>query len=704
MRKLWERVFIALLLCQLARGFVCAEETLFNLEGDLGVDMCPECRPLPPLNVARTFESLHDEDLGVDMCPEKGQPMSDGGKRPGPILETEANTLVKDLQQLVKAQQLQIDQVGDLLRELAKTRSREDLGVLNVPDEETLRNTDSTGRFTHDEFPEHEHNEDVSPTKGEVNAGYAQRENGVVHVDGEGQRKGIGGGMLVVPYRPSWSEHFSFLSAVKVDGEVSSIHVLPQEGSDGETRYVVGDMKGELYIFLWFGDLLLHYPTISTAPITSMLSYTLQKTETILVTGHADGGVLVHQIRDPMEPGSGSKDGRAKLSSIKTLHSLKAPSPESVRANIGKRDDGDGGTEDRMYRREASESVVDLELFKVGKMRYTVVVDKSGKIQLFRDNGTLHGVAQAPSQPLAFMRNPNAQRLVFLTQNGVGTLDIRSMQVRSNFCVDLNSSTVMAYAFDAVGRSRANGFTTEGDLVSVVLKGEMTTFECHVKKKRQLGIEGPFAPLALKGYLVAATPDHVLVFNTTSQTGFNYANFWVEGPRLIFSVPLKEIVLSFLKTPISQSPWPVVASNRNRIVVLGFSGGYVGVFRSHLPMKPPDFSAKFSNTSILISGLVLLAMWQLMNRKRGAVNTPVQSSSTPGDEKADSGRLGLRDREKVAEPRRFKSPTRGYVVANPTPFGSSSRNFVLSGKDTYSSRREPLFSSNQPVGELEPRQ
>lgn len=726
MRRFWSTVFMACLLCQLERRFVCAQQTLSDWEEELGVDMCPECRPLPSLVHTLSPGNFHEEDLGVDMCPEKGQPMAGGGKHASQILAMDSNSMVKELQQLMKVQKLQIDQLGDLLQQLGKNRPRGNLGVLDSSKEETRTSRDSyTRSLKDDEFSEPRRKEDVAfldlaettETQSSIGSGgdgdTASRHGESAHLEsGEGHGSGAGG-MTVVPYRPSWPEHFSFLSAVKVDGEVSCLCVLPDGGDGGATRYVVGDMNGELYIFLWRGDLLLHHRTISTAPITAMLSYSLLKTEIILITGHADGGVLVHQISVNTEQGSFLKDGMTSFASMKTLHSLKPPSPYSFRANVEGKNNGEGGIEVSMHSRDTSASIVNLETFKVGKMTYTIVVDTSGKIYLFRDNGSLHGVAQSPSRPLAFMRNPNGQRLIFLTEKGVGTLDLRSMQVRSSVCADLNTSLITSYAFDTVGRSKANGFTTEGDLVSVVLRGDMLNFECHVKKKHQLEIAGPFAALALRGYLVAATPHHVLVFNTTSQTGFNYANLWVAGPRLIISVTMNEIALSFLKAPIPPSDRPVVVSNRDRFIVLGLGGGHVGVFRSNLPVKPADVSAKFSNISFFMSVLVLFAMWQLLNRKKSpaaVVNSEypsVLSSSTSADGKAQSARLSLGEREKVVEPRRFKSPTRGYVVGNPKPFGSTSRNFNVPSVDSdsyISARREPLFASNQPVGELKPRE
>ena len=69
-----------------------------------------------------------------------------------------------------------------------------------------------------------------------------------------------------VPYwavakrREMWGDHLKLLSAVKVDGEVSALMVLPQSGSEGLARYIaVGDTQGRLYIFRPSGDLVIEH-------------------------------------------------------------------------------------------------------------------------------------------------------------------------------------------------------------------------------------------------------------------------------------------------------------------------------------------------------------------------------------------------------------------------------------------------------------
>ncbi|KAL3684682.1 hypothetical protein R1sor_002704 [Riccia sorocarpa] len=741
------------LLGLLFAGSVCKEDGSFDVDEELGVDLCPECKffgkvELDPVPVEPSSPSIQDEHLGadmypekvvskvtpsrkppaassdtdsygVDMCPEKGQTMGSSTER---RVDRHSIDLAAELQELMRVQQSQIDQLAEFIQDL-RSRSIGDLrfppeghgGIQSAAEEkkgraenspsETMSSTDSSleqkdtiliaeelaGRDPDSKLGTSDSRKEI-PTMTDISGSMSR-------------------GKTVARYKPAWAEHFSFLSAVKVDGEVSCLHVLPQEGEEGISRYVVvGDMTGRLYIVLWLGDLLLEYMTLSSSPITAMMSYVLLKNETILVTGHADGSVLVHRVWEAVEPG---QDDNPVLT-IEHVHSLVPPPLRTLRTRSESVQPGNpldpaplsGAKDESSSDIIGAQSVRNLKMYKIGKMRYTLVSDQSGKIQLFRDNGTLYGNADSPNLPLEFMRTPSAQRLVFLTDSGVGSLDLRTMQVRSSPCEGLNTSTVTAYAFDVVGRSKANGFTADGDLVYVALTGDMLHSECQVKRRRKVEVPGPFFPQALKGYLLAVTPDVVLVYNSTLHMGLNYASTWVGGPRPLFSVSLSEVAQSFLKTPVANSRWPVMASNRDKLVVIGFGHGYVAIFRSNLPVfKPVDFSAKFWSSPILIGAIALAMIWQLISRARQpAPIIPEYPYGGPGIRKLDPVNFGGRSEERtvVSEPRRFRSPTRGYVAPNPSTFNSAALSFRSSTVDSgsYSARREPLFASNQPVGEL----
>jgi hypothetical protein len=470
------------------------------------------------------------------------------------------------------------------------------------------------------------------------------------------------------------------------------------------------------------------YTTLSHAPVTAMLSFTLRKNETWLVSGHADGAVLVHRVSEIVQRGAPSSGDEAHNLVMEFVHALVMPVDSQQQTGGGEYNlqglfETEAKSTTTLLSDDAppSKLITHLEMYRVGKMRYVLVTDSAGKMQVFRENGTLYGVAESPSRPLAFLRTPNTQRLLFLTKSGAGSLDLRSMTVRSCPCDGLNSSTVVAYTFDAAGRSRAYGFTSEGDLVYVALSGDTLHFECHARTtKRKLDVEGPVSPHGLKGYLVVATPKQVFVYNTTLQVGFSYANIrGGGGPRPLFSASMEDIALSFLPTPITPGEWPTMACNRDKLVVLGFGGGYVGIYRSNLPVyKLPDFNAKLWSSPIFISVLLLLGAWQLLSRKR----EPALSADNPvmqiGGSSASGGASGFRKYEEnvrpgfrenregsLGESRRYESPSRAYgnKPASYNPGSISSYWASSADPNSYSTRRErepgSLFA-NQNVGDL----
>ncbi|GLJ11917.1 hypothetical protein SUGI_0180200 [Cryptomeria japonica] len=282
--------------------------------------------------------------------------------------------------------------------------------------------------------PRGESSERESPA-GKIERGRGMNE-GVFEEDeersGRKERKGI----TVAKYKPAWTERFQFLSAVKIGTNATCLNVLPHEDEEGVSKYVaVGDDQGRVYVFLSHGDVLVDYLTLSSAPVTAMLSYmSVSKNETVLVTGHADGAVLLHRLWEITQAAGGGGHGGT---SGEDWHVL---AMEHVRTlSIG----GAVGEEAAM-----EQGVTLLEVHQVGRMRYILGVNRQGRIHVFRENGTVYGIAQSGSRPLAFLK----QRLLFLTETGAGSLDLRSMTVRTGECEGLNGSRAVTYVFDAVER------------------------------------------------------------------------------------------------------------------------------------------------------------------------------------------------------------------------------------------------------------
>lgn len=542
---------------------------------------------------------------------------------------------------------------------------------------------------------------------------------------------GYSGGMTVARYKPAWSEHFQFLSALKVDGEVTCLHVLPHEGEEGVSKYVaVGDETGRVYIFLSHGDLLVDFSTISHSPVTAMLSFPSRRNETLFLTGHSDGTVLVHKIWETTHTGPAHGDDWHALS-MEYVQSLLSPGFNDDPAGEIQLSEDESRSAGKLD--VTVNTVTILEIYRVGKMRYILVSDAEGKIQVFRENGTFYGVAKASSQALAFLRSPNSQRLLFLTQAGAASLDLRSMTVRSGPCEGLNGSRVVAYAFDASGRSKAYGFTAEGHMVYVALSGDTLHFECHVRSIKKLEIGGPVVPHCIKGYLLVATPTEVCVYNTTLQVGYTYTNIPVGVPRRLFASGMDEISSSFFNSPAPGNGQPVITCNRDRLVVLGFGDGFVGIYKSNLPVqKPAQFNAKVWSSPVFITLLIMLGGWHFFGKKRDSplalnAGSPLalasSSVSTPGYVRTGLGEI----MDPLMESRRYSSPSKAFP-GNTSAYSSSGikfrtptveQSFRTSGEtkfrnsstaepsfrsssvepNPYSSRRESIFTTALPAGE-----
>lgn len=474
---------------------------------------------------------------------------------------------------------------------------------------------------------------------------------------GSGSNK-IGNGeraraVSVTKYSPFWSDRFQFVSAVKLDSQATCLHVLPFRDHEGASKYVaVGDERGRVYVFLRNGDVLVEFDTLSGSPIMAMASFlSIYKNESFVVTGHKNGEILMHRVWEGV---SGEEWSSVLMESV------------------SKFDTGEDGL-----------PVTILEVHHVGRMSYILASDVSGKITVFRENGIVHGSTVPSSRPLAFLK----QRLLFLTETGAGSLDLRTMKIRESECEGLNHSLSRYYVFDATERSKAYGFTSEGDLIHVLLLGDVMNFKCRVRSKRKFEMDEPLAFQAIKGCLLIVSGEKVFVYNVSSQ---HYVR--VGAPRIIFSAGLDEIRSSFLNHQTmdvdaeKRNVIPLIASDREKLVVLGLGGGYVGMYRSNLPVFKGEFSTMLWTSPVFFFVLFLFGAWQLFAKKKEALTSwgpddPYSSASaTTG---APLGGNSTGDRSFVDSSARnadmmeirgvgLRGPSRRYVSPPRFPGGATS--------------------------------
>lgn len=461
-------------------------------------------------------------------------------------------------------------------------------------------------------------------------------------------RDNRGRGLSVTKYSPLWSERFQFVSAVKLDSDATCINVLPFRDYEGLSKYVaVGDERGRVYVFLRNGDVLVEFFTSMESPITAMVSYTsARKNESFVVTGHKNGAILIHRLWE----GTSGED----WSSLYMENVGKFVSPKNE-------DDG--------------LPVTILEVHYVGRMKYILSSDTSGKIKAFRENGTFHGSAMPSSKPLAFLK----QRLLFLTETGAGSLDLKGMRIRESECEGLNHSIARSYVFDATERSKAYGFTSEGDLVYVLLLGDVMNFKCRVRYKKKFDMEEPLAFQAIKGYMLVVSPEKVFVYNVSSQ---HYVRVGV--PRLLFSTSLNEIRSSFLNYPTMNSDverraitTPLIASDREKLVIVGLGDGYVGMYHSNLPLFKGEFNTIFWTSPVLFFILFLFGAWHFFAKKKEALTSwgpDDPFTSTSATTSAPSLGSGSGDRSFVDSSRNADMDLRSGGLRGPTRrYGSPSR-------------------------------
>uniref|UniRef100_A0A6M2F054 Uncharacterized protein n=1 Tax=Populus davidiana TaxID=266767 RepID=A0A6M2F054_9ROSI len=529
-----------------------------------------------------------------------------------------------------------------------------------------------------------------------------------VKTTGDGERVRTGS---VTKYSPLWSERFQFVSAVKLDSDATCIHVLPFRDYEGLSKYVaVGDDRGRVYVFLRNGDVAVEFYTMSSSPITTMVSYlSAFKNESTVVTGHQNGAILVHKLHYVSNGEEWSTLSMENVGKFAFLEDWDQRSPISI-----------------------------LEVHHVGRSRYILSLDVRGMIRVFRENGTVHGSAMPTSRPLAFLK----QRLLFLTERGAGSLDLRSMKVRESECEGLDHSVARYYVFDATERSKAYGFTSEGELIQVLLLGDIMNFKCRVRSKRKFDMEEPLALQPIKGYLFVVNEEKVFVYNVSSQ---HYVR--VGGPRLVFSAGLDEIKSSFLNYQVTNAPierrraMPLIASDREKIVVLGLGSGYVGMYRSNLPIFKGEFNTMLWTSPVLFFVLFLFGAWQFFAKKKEAltswgpddpfsstsatIGAPVGSSASGDRSYVDSSsrstdRMELRAGGLIGPSRRYPSPPRfpggatssfrpGSADANTRP-SSIDPNYRASSELTFRGpalestgfpiRRENLFVNNQVVDDV----
>ncbi|XP_010943457.1 uncharacterized membrane protein At1g75140 [Elaeis guineensis] len=508
-------------------------------------------------------------------------------------------------------------------------------------------------------------------------------------------------GVAVTKHKPLWSERFHFAAAARLESDPTVVAALPYLDLEGVSKYfAVGDARGRTYVFSAAGDVVMELPAPpSGATVTAMLCYfSSRRNESFLFTGHGDGSIVAHRLWKSAADG----DGWLTL-------------------NLGSsRPFVRGGRE------LDSPPVTGLEVHQIGRTRYILASDISGRIRVFTENGSLYGTAIASSRPLAFVK----QRLLFLTETGAGSLDLRTMAVRETECEGMNGSIAKSYSFDVSERSKAYGITAGGDLIYVLLLGDSSNLKCRVRAIRRSEIDRPVSIQTIKGYLLVASEEKAFVYNISSPYHGR-----VGAPRPLFFTALQEIKSLFLNSPAAvnelSSGMPLIAADREKLMVLGLRDGYIGIYRSNFPVFKLESNAVIWSGPALVFLLFLILIWQFYVKKKDSLGWMPEESLDSSSASASGSRLvpGTGDRGYVDASRDAglgelrgggrRAPARRYVSPPPPRYaGRAGISFrTSSGDPSYRGpadlkyrgqnldttglpkRREPLFSNSQITGD-----
>jgi len=403
----------------------------------------------------------------------------------------------------------------------------------------------------------------------------------------------------IAKYKVGFFDHLRLMSAVKVDTETSAVMLMPQDGGMGTSRYLaLGDNEGKVYIFRPQGELMIEFPSGSYSPVTALSAYVVRRNETVLLVGHEDGSAHFHRIEEHVQMESLMPED---MYTLMQTHVATVSLVKHAPASGGRESQELVGVDDD------TGAVVFMEAYRWSQRRFVVLTNAQNELTVYKENGTLHGTAQSPSS-IVQLKSGSAMT-IFITENGVGSLDLNTMVVEANECQGLNGSTIVTAAFDSFVSSRAYALTTEGELLTLTLVGDRRT-DCFIKTRKSAGLMPPASLASLKGYLIASTSTELWVFNVTGNSR--------SGPRFVLQDSLDNVAAAFGHNP-SECPLliPKVLANRHRQVVASFCNGLIGAFESHLPVqRPQDWNPKLWSQPLFIGAIVVVAMYQFYNQRR----------------------------------------------------------------------------------------
>ncbi|GAQ78037.1 hypothetical protein KFL_000070080 [Klebsormidium nitens] len=428
---------------------------------------------------------------------------------------------------------------------------------------------------------------------------------------------------LVVRPRVAWADHFQLLAAVQVGAQVTCLHAVQQEIEDGLSPYVaVGDSDGALHVFQPTGQLVCEHSSAARSPVTALVSFPKGPLETWLVSGHSDGALVLHCLAEADIAGGSDDPPGAKIVSHGSLRAAGGGLRQSQNEPGASEGEARSLVENEalLGGSESEGEVKILHMLRRGGSQLLLAADATGGLEIFdlTERKRL-GILYKRSRILAFQKPLTSSRVVFVSKSGVGRVDLTRMMMHPVECPGLDGIVLESFAFDVNGRSKGYGIVEGGkEMVVVNVGGDGRGVNCQLLARRKGAFEGATALQAIKGYLVARSEHGADVFNT-SLPKFGAGKAVLARP--LFTVPSAEITAAFNWHPASSpqeslSVPPPFATNKDRLVVLAFPGGLVGMYRSELPLpRVPNLAASFPGTPVFIAIVMVAATWQILLRR-----------------------------------------------------------------------------------------
>jgi hypothetical protein len=463
---------------------------------------------------------------------------------------------------------------------------------------------------------------------------------------------------MVSKRRESWSDHLQLISAVKIGGEVTALAIMPQRGENELARYfAAGDHTGRVYIFRPDGDLALECDSATNSSVTALGVMLMRRNESIVVSGHANGDVIFHQISESVHqedavvnddlhvlsveivarqsmvrvsplPGvqARARNGgagtikRSRGSGVRGARTGADTSADASRAGESADEAGGGSSgesdeamspEGNLVATEAGNTgvrITAVEGYRIQQQRFIAVADSAGGVAVYKDNGhVLHAVFRATSPVVAFKQSTHS--VAWLTEDGVGAADPNTRELRTVGCQQLNGTSVVHARFDMSVSSKFFAVSQDGELLTGFVNVDNAKLGCAIRNRRSLGLNPGSTVATIKGYVFVAGDYDVGVLNTTASGR--------KPPKEVLTAPLQHLAAMFGHHLREDTHGPaLVVSNRGRLVVVAFPDGLLASYESDLPVwKPEPMNTKLWSQPLFVVAVVLIAVWQFNRQK-----------------------------------------------------------------------------------------